>query len=357
MDDITSLDFGNLEVISNVENLINTAYEGCNIIDAKRSTFNFLKNLGVFGTATISKIKQIIEFNNEYHSIYGEIDFKIYVSGRSSGFSRNGNEWTIPLSSFNYGNLSGLELLAEDESDAKLLIYSIKHHQSLNSDLRNFNISVTPSNGGGANIKKIIVSKIEAQEKILVCFCDSDKLSQFSELGDVTKECREKSNTADFPCFFFHTDGREIENDLPFYFIDEVINFQNNSDVKSSFLNIKSIYQIDANIIRFSDYKEGISYNDIQNITCSDSKRFWEDTIERLYDNELLVKPLKEGDVIIHHLSKSIASNVLDWLDYKIDLKPKRVHEIIKSDVDAQAWLKHGENLFWLATGMKKGRI
>lgn len=360
MDDVDSLDFQNLEVISSIENLINTAYEGCNIIDAKRSTFKYLQGLDVFGKATLQKLKQIIDFNNEYYPLYDDVDCKICVSGLASSFYKDGNNWVIPLSSFNYGNFSGLELLAEDESDAKLLIHAIKHYQLLHSNLKNFNISVVPSNGGGANIKKIINTKIDAKEKILVCFCDSDRFSLKSEFGSVTKDCKEISNQSDFPCFFFHTEGREIENDLPFYFIDEILTYQNNPDVISLFLKIKTINEIDRDIIKYYDFKEGILFKDIQHITCAISKDFWQATIEKLDSAGLLEvekNNLKDTDIIIPHISKSIAANVLDWLDFKFDRKPKKVHEVIKNDNDAQAWLTHGEKLFWLASGMKKGRI
>ena len=56
-------------------------------------------------------------------------------------------------------------------------------------------------------------------------------------------------------------------------------------------------------------------------------------------------------------MSQYIAGNVLNWLNFEYDQKPKRVHEVIKNDIDAQTWLTHGKNLFWFACGMKKGRL
>ncbi|MDC4839089.1 hypothetical protein OHV81_12030, partial [Acinetobacter baumannii] len=146
----------------------------------------------------------------------------------------------------------------------------------------------------------------------------------------------------------------------PFYFIDEILTYQNNPDVISLFLKIKKINEIDRDIIKYYDFKEGILFKDIQHITCAISKDFWQATIEKLDSAGLLEvekNNLKDTDIIIPHISKSIAANVLDWLDFKFDRKPKKVHEVIKNDNDAQAWLTHGEKLFWLASGMKKGRI
>lgn len=357
MDDIAALDLEDIQVISSLENLINTAYAGYNIIDAKKSTFRFLLNCDKFGNATLQKIKQIIEFNNEYYSLFNEITYKFTVSATIHSFFKNGDNWIIPLSCFTYGNLAGLELLAEDEGDAKLLIHAMHHHQNLNPNLRNFKINAIPSNGGGANIKNIVATKIADQNKFLVCFCDSDKNSDLSELGAVTKECKEKSDQAEFPCYFFNTEGREIENDLPFYFINEVINFQNNPEVKNAFLKIIEINDIDSDIIKFSDYKDGITYKYIQSIKCQESTKFWNNSIEKLENLKLINKPKIDEDIIVQHLSKNIASNVLDWLDFKLVIKPKKVHEIIKNESNAQAWLNHGRNLFWLASGMKKGRI
>lgn len=75
-----------------------------------------------------------------------------------------------------------VELLAEDEDDAKLLIFAINHYQSLNPNLRGFNIKVKPSNGGGSRIKTVLGTKLTERDKFLVCFCDSDKLSSLSIL-------------------------------------------------------------------------------------------------------------------------------------------------------------------------------
>lgn len=357
MDDITSLDFENLEVVSSLENLINTAYAGYNIIDAKKSTFRFLQNCGKFGHATLQKIKQIIDFNNDHYPLFEGITYKFLVSSMTQTFYKTDNIWTLPLSCFTYGKLTGLELLAEDESDARLLIHAIKHHQKLNSSLRNFNIAVIPSNGGGTNIKKIVGTKIREQNKLLVCFCDSDQESFKSDLGGTTKECRDVVQDANFPCYFFRTEGREIENDLPFYFIDEVVNNYNDPDVKASILNLKKINEVDRRIIQFTDYKEGITFKYIKGISCAVSKKFWLDSIEKLVSLDIIANPSSDNDIIVTHLSESIASKVLNWLDFELKSKPKKVHEIIKSDDDAQAWLNHGKNLFWLASGMKKGRI
>jgi len=359
MDDITSLNLEDIQVISSLENLINTAYAGYNIVDAKKSTFRFLQNCGKFGQATLQKIKQIVDFNNDYYSLFEGITYKFTVSGIAQTFYKTGNIWTIPLSCFTYGKLSGLELLAEDESDAKLLIHAIEHHQKLNSSLRNFNITVIPSNGGGTNIKKIVNTKIKEQNKLLVCFCDSDQESYESDLGGTTKECRDVVEGSNFPCYFFKTEGKEIENDLPFHFIDEVINDQNDPAVRASFLIYKKVNELDRQIIQFTDYKEGITYKHIQAISCSVSKQFWLESIEKLKSSGLISNTSlgADDDIIIPHLSQYISSNVLNWLNFDLKGKPKKVHEVIKSDDDAQAWLSHGKNLFWLASGMKKGRI
>lgn len=178
-------------------------------------------------------------------------------------------------------------------------------------------------------------------------------------MGGTTKECRDAVQNSNFPCYFFRTEGKEIENDLPFHFIDEVIKDQNDPVVRASFVTYKNISRLDKQILQFTDYKEGVTYKYIQAISCSASKKFWLDSIEKLQSTGFVsdTTPCTDNDIIIPHLSQYIASNVLSWLNFELTEKPKRVHEVIKSDDDAQAWLNHGKNLFWLASGMKKGRI
>ncbi len=361
MDNIVDLDFSRVEVVSSIENLINTAYEGYNIVDASYKTFKFILDNKSLGDVTISKLKQIISFNREHYSLFDSIANKIFISGLSGTNEKKEKGWILPLSEISYGKLAGLEIVAEDEDDAKLLIESIKHYKMLNENLRNFSTLVTPSNGGGANIQFVIQTKINAKDKVLVCFCDSDKLSLSSELGGVTKECGRISFISNFPCYFFHTIGREMENDLPHFFINQVLNFHNDPKTKANFLKLENIYEnIDKNIFKYTDLKKGITFFDIKKITCMKSRQFWNESIELLNKNGFLTKSISDlvdEDIIVEHLSESIASNVLAWLEYKFDSKPNKVHEDIKNDKSSQPWLAHGENLFWLACGMKRGRI
>jgi len=365
MDDICSLEYDNddLSNISAIENIINTAYEGGNIIDADIKTFRFLKESNILSANYLKKLLQIIDFNREYGSLYSTIPHKIYVSGLSNTFTKDGENWVIPLKSISYGKYAHLELLAEDEDDAKLLIFAINHFQNLNQDLRSFNIKVKPTSGGGSRIRSVLETKLKDRENFLVCFCDTDKLSGLSTLGNITQSCKEFIENEDFPSVFSHTCGREMENDLPHYFIDETLEILKNPQPKQTFTKLKVIYsQIDLSVYKYTDIKEGMTVKDIRNISCMHARKFWKESVDKLKENEFLpldfdLSKENENSIVVEHVSKSMATNVLSWLNFEYDTKPRRVHETIKDCPDAQGWLEHGKNLFWLGAGMKKGRL
>lgn len=364
-DDVCDIDFkNNVGLFTAFEHVINTGYEGLNIIDMSTSTYKKIIQNNIFGSIFIGKLKHINHYNKEYYPLYENINLKIKISITRSTIIKEDNFWIIPLGLIKYGYLSGVDLITEDNDDGRLLKHAVSHFQQLEKNLRSFPSSINVINGGGTNILDTLEQQIENQKTLIVCFCDSDKLSPYCNLGTTTSSCKKlvESNEIEKPVVFMHTFGREIENDLPHFFIEQTSS--NDKNVLNNFLNLKDISDnICKEAINYSDLKFGTTTEWVKRRSNgSPAKIFWLEKIEELKENKKIrtdydLLSSNDTEIILNPICQKMSEKILTWLDYNSKNVPKQVSKEIKNHNDSLAWLKHGEKLFWLSIGGIKGRL
>lgn len=343
--------------IDSLLNLISSSINGNNILDAKRKTFQSLMELGIFSEYHCSCIKQIMTFNFDHKETYKDIPYKIYITNRYSSVTKDAdkNFWFVPLDLIKYGSFDAIELLGEDLSDAQLLIHAAEHYRK-NNKLRGFNISICPRNGGGQNMPINFLSSLELGKNFIVAFCDSDKFSPKGGLGAASSSCKKISENDQILGAFFHTDGREIENDIPFFFIQESLSADTQVSTRLAYL-LDLVKNLPQPFIKYLDLKEGLKRSWLSKLgNRSDNQVFWDEIISDLIRLEK-ISEASEDEIILPSISEKMASSVLAWLEYNTKNTPKNVHQEILNCPSSEAWKKHGETIFWLGCSMKKLRV
>ncbi|HAV5379920.1 hypothetical protein KTH11_07945 [Acinetobacter baumannii] len=364
-DDICDVDLEkNVNLSTALEHLINTGYEGINIIDMSSKTYKKLLEVKIFSSFFYGKLKQINDYNREYYQIYNNVDVKFIASANTNLIEKKESSWIIPLEWIKYGFLNGVNLIVEDNDDGRLLKHAIGHFQKSEKFLRSFPVSINIINGGGSNIYDTLQQHIGNQNTLIVCFCDSDKLSPDCTFGQVTNNCKKliEINDHNKPLIFMSTKGREIENDIPHFFIEQTST--DDKGVIDNFLKMKEIYEnVCQDIIKYSDLKFGVTSGWIkERLEGSPAKKFWLRKIEELKaKNKLRVdfelEYSENTEIIIEPICQKMSEKIISWLDYETKNSPKQASKHLASNDDSYAWLQHGKALFWLSIGSKKGRI
>ncbi|WP_335975502.1 hypothetical protein [Acinetobacter calcoaceticus] len=364
-DDLALLDLkSNPRLVDKLSLLISSAAHGCNLLDAKRKTFRSLIESECLSSTDIIHLEQIQRFNYEYKDFFDTLKYKIIINTSSASIYKDDDKdiWYFPLEKIEYGFLGTVELLAEDLSDGELLLYAVEHYIKLNN-LRKLQFKITPRNGGGANIARNFQKLLDEQANFIVAFCDSDKFSPKANFSQITQECYELANQNNsFGCFL-HTDGREIENDIPPVFIEE-----GHRDHPLVLKNITEVYNLKEKVkspfFKYVDLKEGLKPEWISSLgNGSNCKIFWETVIEELealgpeFISENKSEARANQNLIISQICSSMASNVLAWLKHQTKNHPKSPHLQLVNDDDKAIWLGHGKNLFELGCAMPKIRL
>lgn len=360
-ENINNIDFSLYpQYIDSISQLISSTCCGCNLLDAKRSTFKFLINSGYFSGNQIKNLEEIMRHNYEYNDLFKNIPYKIVISSTASTISKNGSTWEIPLSYIEYGYLQAVELLAEDLTDGKLLIHAVDHYQKING-YRSLSYKIIPRNGGGANIADNLLSSLESGKDFTIVFCDSDRFSPDANLGEVTQRCKDLSESNVGLSIFFSTSGREIENDLPLNFITES-HIEDPNVLRRIEKLEKLTEKLDIPFMKYMDLKEGLKSEWFYKfVESSENFKFWNQVISVLpkLDPASFPEDISKNkpEIILPMIASKMASNTLDWLDNNKKNHPKSIHTSITNDIKAKSWLTHGENIFWLGCAMKKIRL
>lgn len=151
----------------------------------------------------------------EYRGLFESLKFKLNVSQKYSGIEKSSFSINIPLNIFAKYDLSYVDFVAEDFNDSDYVDQVIRSFQVLRDDLRVFSFKYNKINGGGRNTPNVYEHHLNSKNNFVICLCDSDKYSPKGPYGINAKECLKKINT-DSLSHLFITDGREIENDIPY---------------------------------------------------------------------------------------------------------------------------------------------
>ncbi len=346
---IDRLDLNDTGSILSVENILNSHFDGQNMVHGDRLTLVWIyKNVPV-GIRASAALKKII--NNYAQDSKGLARFRrrvvVYVGDPpaiSSSFS-----WLVPLDWF-----SRLEatlapvLLGENSLDANMYLESAKHRIKYDG-LRGVVPKLRPQGGGGNTTWREFENCGVYLGQMVLCVTDSDRKRPAATTGDTSKKCEKVSRRPDcVVCEHLGLEEREVENILPELIVSNSVNPHLRAVYSQSLAALD-----DANhMARWHwDVKKGLKGSWVFGLKPgSADRRFWEPVVQQALsgcgDSEVCVSggvcmsPKECGCVAAEGLGGNLLELVCDKMR---DLGAAKVFSLVENDPSASRWFAIGE--------------
>lgn len=237
-----------------------------------------------------------------------------------------------------------LKIIGEHVTDGNACKEAGRHFSIINSYIPKMQKSTIEMSGGCGNADTVLNERLTDAIAPIFCFVDSDKISPNHLGSSAIKKCtaliKEKTGIATF----YATSTRELENTLPFKFIESTVNdFSVSSDRDNILTNLNlldKIKQTTPQIYQFADLKEG---------TCQTWVKLQTPDVIEHYRSVKIVAPCTCSPKCDGVVSPPVIKNLLEKVINKMNLcSPKEVKTLIQNDNDSD-WLNFGEIVFSMA--------
>jgi len=191
----------------------------------------------------------------------------VRVFGSGGAPAKNGSVWDVPLRWISQNPLREALLHGED-------LYDIAVFEAAAEDflaehrLHSFRVRAQAQPGGGGNTHRVLAQNAVVRQLISVCVVDSDRLSPSSGIGATAVPCLAVTGPGLYQVEV--TDGRSLENSLPWRLIDIVK--PTKVPLPSKELAVFQAAVPDAP--RFLNFKKGINGYDMSRLTGGDAA-YW----------------------------------------------------------------------------------
>lgn len=266
----TNLEEDNKYLIKIFNNLAKTNSEGNHIVTGSFNTIKIIKNLeslDVSSRLTFEVIFNKISTNGRYETLVSDY---ILLKDPSSDFRKyccsenNNNVFEVPINYFDeYKKLNNTMFICEDINDFKFY-RNITNLFIVNvMKINNIKINLSFGNGGGARSEKVYEQYIKDKQIILV-IADSDKRYPDDKDGQTLQKLRRIYSfyNSETITDLLGLSVREKENLIP----PSIYLLSANGSAKKSLELLKIIENSNSSdILRFFDYKDGLSSDKIKN--------------------------------------------------------------------------------------------
>ena len=181
---------------------------------------------------------------------------------------RTGQTWDIPLRWLAAQPLHETQLVAEDLHDVNVLTAAAEdclNHRRLFA----FRVRVCAVPGGGANTARAFAQKALAEQRITICFADSDKESPAGPVGATAARCQVVTGAGLYDLNI--TAGRALENALPWPLLD-LLRPHSSPAPSGALANLEAAAPGAA---RFANLKRGVFTHDVHRLGTTACATFW----------------------------------------------------------------------------------
>jgi hypothetical protein len=148
-------------------------------------------------------------------------------------------------------------ILCENISDADFFKYIAVYYIEKKA-IGNVSLNFEPDHGGGGDINVVFEKYVKDRNRFCLAFCDNDIKYPNAEVGQTLKKLKEVDKRDNYLCDHIEIDAHEIENLVPFNYIQEF----NQRDIDVAGLHF-------VNNIFNSERREDLKYIDLKKGICT----------------------------------------------------------------------------------------
>lgn len=268
-----------------------------------------------------------------------------------------GQTWQIPLRWLAERQLLETQLVAEDLNDVTVVTAAAEDCLNLRR-LFAFRVRVCPVPGGGTNTSRSFEQKAVTEQRITICFADSDKESPAGPIGQTAAKCQAVAGAGLYDLRL--TSGRSLENALPWQLLDLL---RADRNPKPS-VTLASVEAATPGAARFANLKRGMFSHDICRLGTSACAVFWAEARISLGCPSTpaccptgceAAKASECREKFIEGLDSSTLADAVAWFSAHSGSTARQA--VYMSSADAAEWKNLGNWAAEYGLGMKQRRL
>lgn len=335
-------------VCSVLEAISNASFHGRHVLYGSNRTLHWLgnQNLSEPAKAAVTRARGI---GAERGALREFVRSKLIVEPYGAAATRDDEgHWHAPIQLLVGKALLSSELIAENLRDVEAFEWAAKHFQQINS-LRGVEIALMPYNGGGAEILECFKRALAAREKFTCAVTDSDKDHPVATGGHISRHCALESENASWICSHVELPVREIENLLPFNFVqDSITSSAPDAHLVPPLLELVRIAERRPDALKYADFKQGTPGRLANGSENNVEKRaYWESVVRDCLVAARICQDQCQHNPCSCNVSPGIGPQVLQrFLDYCGSMSVAKQIERMKNSPHWDEWLSVGGLIF-----------
>lgn len=262
------------QTITAYSRLLDSYSDGHHVVIIEPNLCRIVESGSIFSTEQKATAKRIRNKFAEYGGLPSRLVEYATVIVEGLHPVKVASGWEVPLQWLAMNPLLKSAVLGEDLHDTLIFVAAAEDFLEI-SGLRSFSVRAAETAGGGKNTHRVLKNIAIRNQQICVCIVDSDRICPSSTPGPTAVPCMTP------PSVSLHvvrlTDGRSLENALPWRLIDQVRESRNPA-VSVDLARLKRSHLTGP---MFLNFKKGISGFDIAKLNCAISKKYWTDVAEK----------------------------------------------------------------------------
>jgi len=362
---VLNADFAkDLKAAQGIADVFGAAVRGEHYVLADRNTLREMAADINLSSATRTVISTIQSQLATLGSIKTELGARIRITyGDGNAVKRtSATEWEIPLHAIATFGTKKTALITENLEDAEAFEHAAKQYQASAGFGGHVVFEKIP--GGGSTTPKVFTHLADSEKRWCLCITDSDRLCPSDNMDTTASKCH--SFAKGCKCIAFHKDldEREIENILPFAFVDEVIppSHRDHWDWYT-----KQVAKRRPDVHDYCDLKLGTTRKSICTFTKDSPRhRYWTTVIADLTGASTVQPATCDDDSVCQDLGNRCPCTITPGYGEKLlngvlallaKMSPHEAHRRIKNDPKQATWLAIGRTVFEFGCAPEKIRL